>query len=75
MTIVSCVPCKYYLATYVLRKHHRLRKRYGRLRDSDRASFFVNDEVDTVMERTNDIRMEEIVLEAVTDLKAETENL
>jgi len=37
---------------------------YGKLGQSDRASFFINDETDIGPE---DIPMEEVVLEAVTD--------
>lgn len=66
--------CKYYLAI-LYRKHYHLRKQYGKLRDSDQGSFFVNDELDTGLEGTNDIPMAEIVLEAVTDCEAVTENL
>ena len=38
---------------------------YGKLRQSDQASFFVHDEADNGPE---DIPMEEMVLEAVTEL-------
>ena len=48
---------------------------YGKLRDSDQVSLFVNDELDTGLERTNDIPMAEVMLEAVTDREAVTENL
>jgi len=56
-----------------LRKHY-LRKEYGRLKASDAAAFFINDEADT---RTNDIPMNEIVIEAaaVTNYETVTEDL
>ncbi|XP_065883527.1 uncharacterized protein [Dysidea avara] len=49
---------------YCTKKYRRLKKEYGKLSQSDQASFFINDEVDIGPE---DIPMREIVLEAVTD--------
>ncbi|XP_065883529.1 uncharacterized protein [Dysidea avara] len=49
---------------YCTKKYRRLKKEYGKLSQSDQASFFINDEVDIGPE---DIPMEEIVLETVTD--------
>ena len=57
------------------RKFNHRRKQYGRLRNSNQMSFFINDDADTGLERTNDIPMDEIVLEPVTDYEAVTENL
>ena len=61
------------LHCYFVRKPNRLRKQYGKLRNSNQASYFVNDEADTDLEMTDSIPMEEIVLEP--DYEAVTENL
>ena len=59
------------LCYYFVRKSYRLRKQYRKLGYSNQASFFVNDEADTGLDRTNDIPMHE----PVTDCEAVTENL
>ena len=62
-----------YIALLLCRKFYHQRRQYGKLRNS----FFINDDVDTGLERTNDIPMDdhELVLEPVTDYEAVTENL
>ena len=47
---------------YFVRKVCQLRKQYGRLRNLDQASNFVNDEADNGLDRTDDNPMDEIVL-------------
>ena len=58
-----------------LRKFCQSRKQYGRLIQPNQASVFINDEEDAGVDRTNDILMDDILPEQVTNYEAVTENL
>ena len=58
-----------------LRKFHQSRNQYGRLIQPNQASVYISDEEDSGVDRTNDIPMDDILPEQVTNYEAVTENL